>query len=332
MSGEDLFRKHFGSTGSETGDSLLGIGVGALTDPLTYAGGFLGRAAGKALGGAADAASMARGPGYKTVGQALVDSAAGKAGSGTAGGIEFLTSHPGWNKALSEIPEGSQFLAGGAEASVFRAPDGSVTRLQRVLPGEATRPIDPGVLPTTRAIDFPGGNTNLRVERSPFAPAMGQVESGKPWARASDFQDSNVWNTTKDLQEQLAGRGTDFLDSHPGNVGMYQGNPVVIDSGAMQSLKPGQRPYSADLSPKGDAIAAAAQRWTDAGAIPPQLSPLVNSRDPSVLMRYLLDSMGGQPALQRALAAGQSAPGYQQAFGQAGAFAGGGLVGAARGF
>jgi hypothetical protein len=303
VSGEDLLHHLFGSTGSETGDAIGGFALGAATDPLSYLGLGIGARAGSAAGKGLEAAAAARGPGYKTLAESLAATTPGDAKYK----LDYLSSHIGFGKALDEIPEGSKYIGHGAEAMAFQAPDGSVARVGRVSPTTPTRPIDPDILPTTRAVDFPSDHGMvMRVERGPFASAFNEDN-------AADQALSN-------LREKLASRGIDFSDDHLGNIGKVGGRPMVIDSGAVEALGAGERPMHTSTYPE---LGRGFQQWTAAGSPAPQFAPLVTPKAPDRTTKFLLDLIGGQPAMQRALSAGRAAPGYESAFTAGGATVGG---------
>ncbi len=302
VSGEDLFKKHFGPTGSETADSVLGFGVDMLTDPLTYAGGFLGRMGGKALGRGLEESAIARGPQYKTELEELMKSIPADA----MPTMDRFKGKAGLGRAMDEIPEGSQYLGHGADAVAFRAPDGSVTRLTNTWPDSPTRMIDPNVLPTTRAADIQSEADRIfRVERGPYA------------SKAPEGFDQD-----RLLNRPLASRGIDFVDDHPQNFGMHQGRPVVIDSGSLDVLKPGEMPYES-IHRKRPELEAGAREWASSMAHPaPQYAPTTTFKRPDRMTAYLLDLLGGTGAMQKALSAGQAAPGYERLLGTAGTIGG----------
>jgi hypothetical protein len=167
--------------------------------------------------------------------------------------------------------------------------------------GGETRPIDQAVLPATRTADIAGsgGYKNaLRVERTPYAQAFGESAS-TPIVNMPGVRDAY-----HGMQQDMATRGLDFFDRHAGNVGMYQGRPVVIDPGAVTTH---DAPF-----------ASMAARNQPIPAFAGQMAPSVAVQEPDRMTRYLLDLLGGQEEMRKALAIGQSAPQYQKRLGRQG--------------
>ncbi len=98
------------------------------------------------------------------------------------------------------------------------------------------------------------------------------------------------------LAKNLEGQGLSFADLKAENAGRAGGRDVVIDPGAVDAL-PG---YTGGYQ------------------------PVVQAGQPSALMARLLDLLGGQRAMRRALDAGLAAPRYETNFYRAGAVAGAG--------
>ena len=311
VTGSDLAERYFGLHKGTDENSLAGLGVDLLTDPLTYLGGAAGRAGGRALGRFADTAAVRHGPGYATTAAELADTIPHVYGLEK---FQALRANPAFNAALSEIPEGSKYLGSGAEAVAFRTPAGDVARMSQAKPGAFTRPIDPDVLPTSRTATaaYPGYEnmrSGVRVERTPYAqpvadamagstPSFGTMPTGLSPTQAEAY---------KGLQASLGSRGIDFFDRHAGNVGLHGGKPVVLDPGALDTVKdipvPAYRNTRVELQP-----AFTGQMAPDV----PVGMPL--DRTSQVLMRLL----NGRGRLRNALAAGQSTPGFESSLGNLG--------------
>lgn len=295
VSGTDLASRWTGLSPDSLEGKAAGFGVDLLTDPLTYLGGALGRMGGKALGRGLEEASMARGPGYVRGTDNLLASAIRAGGRDAGYAVEDLMKNPAWAKASSELPAGSEYLGHGAEATVFRTPSGDTARFSRSKMGGETRPIDPGVLPANRTVDYPSlGTEALRIERAPYAPALRDLQSPF-WRRDVEHGPTvGMGERANTLQGDLQSRGLDFFDTHSGNVGFHGGRPVVIDPGAVTTF---------------DSFTGS-------------MAPSVAAAQPDRTTRFLLDLLGGQPAMRRALDRGASAPGYQRTLGAAGTMAG----------
>lgn len=302
VTGKDLLRQYVGSTGSETGDAILGFGADIALDPTTYFGGAIGRLGGKALGRGLEAAAKARGPGYGTAAAGLADQAAAVVQRGSDVPLDRILDHirnagdlaPG---VLREVPEGSRLLGAGAEGVAYRTPAGDVVRFGMVPKEMPGRPLAEGVLAPTRTVDFPVAGSDLlyRSERLPFAEgaSTGLTPVGMP--RTATVSP----DVAKGLAADLGRVGIDFHDAHVGNVGVHRGRPVVIDPGAIDALDSFRGGFA----------------------------PITASADPGPLTRRLLDLLGGQPALRRSLDAGLAAPRYERNLGLAGLLAGSSLGG-----
>ena len=263
VSGADLLASAGLQTGNELADALLGFGAEAALDPTTYLGAGLGARLGAKAGRSLERAAVARGPGY-TGGAAHLAELAGNGAKDFADDIKMFA--PG---ALSEVPPASQFLGKGQQAVAFRTPTGDVVRLGFVGPGESGRPVADSVLQATRAADYglPGTGITVRAERVPFADMAGDR---KYWLGGSGVPGQTRIGA---VRKAAADEGLLFADAHAGNVGVYGGRPVVIDPGAVEPL-----------------AGAALTR-----------QPVTAAADPSPAAALLLDLLGGQPAMRRAL-------------------------------
>lgn len=284
VSGADLLRKAGLSTGDEFGDAILGFGVNAATDPLTYLGGFAGRGLGRVAGGALEKAAAYRGPGYATGVDDLYRMAGGNRDATSVLDVLGGVSPGGLSRAASEVPPGSTVLGAGSEGLAFRTPGDQAVRLGRVLTDTPGRPVSEHVLQAARTADYGPphlGNFNVRAEWSPVAEPI-------PTAR--------VGGQMADVYDALKAEGLKFYDNHAGNLMSHQGRPVVIDPGAVRPVS-----YSGPY----------------ADVLTPENPPLVD--------RLLLDLLGGQPAMRRALEAGRPAPAYRSGLGLLGGLGGASL-------
>lgn len=300
-SGEDLLQALGVHPGEGVGGQLAGFATEIATDPLTWT----GVGAGRLLGKSAEGAAAARGPRYGTTADDLramvAGSPEGKALSGSAGDLlptpvmgeggrsagritESILKSPEADRILAEIPEGSKLLGSGAEGMGLLTPQGDVLRIGRQFSDAPLpgRPVDPNVLQATRAADFAG-----------FGP-MGWRAERAPYA----LNVENPGFFTKDkmagLDADMRTRGLAFTDQHAGNVGTVGGRPVVIDPGAVTNL-PG---YAGGFQ------------------------PVARGAEPSAPMNALLDALGGDPMIRRAVEAGQMGPDLVRKLGGYGGFLG----------
>lgn len=286
VSGSDLLASAGLQTGNELADALLGFGAEATLDPTSYLGVGLGARLGATAGRSLERAAVARGPGY-TGGAAHLAAMSEGGAKGFADDLARLAP-----AALSEVPPASALIGKGTEGVAFRTPTGDVVRLGYVNPGEAGRPVADSVLQATRAVDYPvpaGSAVGVRAERVPFADMAGDR---KYWLGGSGVPGQTRIGA---VRKAAADEGLLFADAHAGNVGVYGGRPVVIDPGAVEPL-----------------AGAALTR-----------QPVTAAADPSPAAALLLDLLGGQPAMRRALDAGRAAPAYERSLAAAGGAAGG---------
>lgn len=302
-SGVDVLR----AAGLDPGDGVLGglAGFGAemALDPSTYVGGFAGRMLGKA----ADAAQIAKGPGFATtaddLNRMLGDyNAAGKGMNEITGNIagrrvDSILKSPDAARMLSEIPPQSSILGAGAEGIAFKTPDDDVLRIGRLLDGSAPgRPVSPDVLQATRGVDV-GDKIPFRIERTPFADPVG---GGRMFDGYRGM-----------LDDSLADQGLLFSDPHKGNVGLVGGRPLVIDPGAVSAVPP------AGLSD----VQRATRGYTLDG-FGGDFQSVARAADPGRGMDLLLRALGGQDAMRASLAAGGNSPGFANRLTAYGALAG----------
>lgn len=285
VSGSQLLRQAGLSTGDSLADSALGFGAELALDPTTYLGGAIGRIGGKALGRGMEAAARMRGPGYATTADDLLKMVS--EGGGRPPVSQWIADYAN-PKAFAEVPPGSRFIGAGREAAAFGTPAGDVVRLSMTAP-EGRRPVADSVLQATRSVQNPGAGYQWSAERLPMADSVGDLSY---WLKGSGQPGLTRMGAMK---KAAADEGLRFHDVHAGNLGIVDGAPKIIDPGAVFAT-PG--------------FTGSFQQVDQAGR-------------PSLLMRALLDAMGGQPAMQRALDVGLAAPGYERSLGRTGMVAGG---------
>lgn len=204
----------------------LGFLLEAALDPLTYAGGLIGRlggrAAGAMAGGSLEAKALARGPAFGGGLEKLAGAEASLAGNQQAGQarklIESIKGSPMAERIMQEVPPGSQYLPGGNNALAFQTPAGDVLRM-----GTEARASIPEMLQPTRSVR--AGDIN--IERLPFAARVG---------------DKAVWEGNfKPMSASIREQGLHPADLHQGNIGLHNYDPVIIDPGAVVA-KPGGLP------------------------------------------------------------------------------------------
>lgn len=264
----------------------------AASDPLSYAGLGLGSRAGAGLGNALERAAIARGPGYGTTAEELLSQIGRMDTSGlpvrvrTAAG-DFV--HPLYNE-LSKSPYAAQIAA--------EVPQGS-SILGAGAEGIAFGTPSGDVLRLGRANPMFQGRPNvdqlLQPTRSLITPNDGMRLLAERLPMAQGVGSEAAGAATPALQDALRGQALNFSDRTAANAGFVNGVPKVIDPGAITNLG-----YSGSFSP-----------MIQAGQAPGG----VTSR--------LLDLLGSDQALQRALAGGNQSLGY----GRMGGLLGGSLGG-----
>jgi hypothetical protein len=145
----------------------------------------------------------------------------------------------------------------------------------------------------TAAVATPDPSLSILAERLPLAENVGD---SRFW-RSRDPR--TMLSRTDEVDKALGAQGLAFTDRHLGNLGTVGGRPQVIDPGAL----------------------------TVTDAFRGGYNPVAQAGEPALLTRILLDSLGGQRAMQIALAEGRAAPRYQQPLGLAGLLAGSSLGG-----
>lgn len=218
MGGRDLLR-HYGVAGQDDnwGNFLGGMATDVLTDPLTYAGAFMGAGGAGSLFGnlgprlGANAAKLAG---------IVPESQLARGGASLAD--EVLRS-PVAKQVLHEIPQGSKFLGAGAESLNLATPEGDVLKLLRHNPKAAIGvPEVEGVIQPTRRVVHGG----FEVNRVPLAQNVG---------------DPAVYRQAKEMVPGLNNRGVDVFDLKPEDVGLVGGRPTILDMGSVDQLAP--RPF-----------------------------------------------------------------------------------------
>jgi hypothetical protein len=295
-------------TGTE--DFLPNLLVGALTDPLTYAGGFgghaFGKKAGQEFGTGLENAARLKFPGYGATAEDVmgafepgmverwrnspqVYTSGERVGHPTYAGLgvkhlDEILANP---EALREFVPGSKYGAHGAEAMMFKRPEAGATTFGRnelKIPGTFdpvtgtpyTRPDIPEVIQAARSV----GIGPHRIEQLPFM----------------DVPKFNNINMTRAeaLAEDLLGKNIGFWDVKPGNIGYAPGNkPYVLDPGAIWPTRVVDRPADVSLG---------AQPWkTD---IPIPRAPELPGEAPGKLKSWLLDMLGSDAKVRQEIEEG----------------------------
>ena len=244
---------------SESGlGQVAAMGLNALGDPLTYAGGIGLGGKGAQAGRHLENVALTRGPRYAGGAEKLMfgaDSVNPKALADalgqhmpdmawkdlSKGGERLAAMHadPNLSRLLGEIPHGSVPLGMGEEAMVFRTPQGGVVRMAGgpgaldVRTGLRNGTAAPGATINAPEIlqparDLPIGG--YRVQHNPM------VEM--PHGSYNPDNPSPLWQemeaATYPLDKSLSARGLNPQDVHQGNVGRTrQGNYVVTDPGSV---------------------------------------------------------------------------------------------------
>ena len=316
LSGAQFLKSLGLDTGNETADSILGFGAGFATDPLTFAGGALGRVLGKAIGRSADAAAIARGPGFATAADDVLGSVSGAMKSASpmeqrlakllgkptvaapeniaAERVNEFLASPYRDKLLAEIPPGSTHLGTGVEGVAWQTPAGDVVRIGRASGGTPGRPVSDGVLQNTRDVRF--GDTTGEHWMAERMPKADHVRDHRYWTSPGRTEVDRGGDLLATLDSQ--GLVVRKSEDHLGNFGTHRGSDVVIDPGAF------------DVT---DAFTGGFQ-------------PVVAGREAGPLMSKLLALAGADARLQRSLALGGNSPGLTRDFARAGTV-GGALLG-----
>lgn len=280
-SGQELLQSLGMDPGEGLGGTLAGIGTEIITDPLTFAGGFLGRAIGKG----ASAAAAARGPRYPTSGDDFL------AMLGKSDGADFFsgaTSADELARVASEVPPGSSFLGAGTEGVALQTPKGGVIRIGPELSDKPGRPLSDAVLQATRAVNVPFSDSADWINRVEHLPFADRVNDAKFWQKRDP---STMKTPIDDLRRSAAHTGLDFTDRHYGNVGVVGGKPKIIDPGAFRAVDGYYAGYA----------------------------PVLNASEPGLLMRALLNMGGADEATRAAIESGLSGPNLAGRFTRAGA-------------
>jgi hypothetical protein len=330
-------REEFQAPGVEeltgTDELLPNLLVGALTDPLTYAGAIggghrgaaAGRRLGQGLGRSLEEAALARGPRYAG-GAEKLDNILREAAEYGMPHHRFLDlqahlEHARANPAiLSEIPPGSTYVGHGREALVLRRPDGGVVTISRHNPSmneilEANRmPLgDPLVPPPTR-VDIPEmlpavrsrgieGPGAARIEHVPFADITSPERLPGETIEQYRARWADRGAQANAMRIELRNRGVNFWDAHGGNVGYdAAGNLRITDPGAVEGtaiLRGPEREFIRDA--EGNLVNVDLPR-----------APEVGRQQPGRIQSLLLRLLGSDESVQRELTQqllAQNAPG-----------------------
>lgn len=317
-SADDLVRS-LGGDPESAGGMAASFGLGALGDPLTYAGGAFGgkagHTAGRAVGRDLEQAAVARGPRYPGGSGKLETMRAPPLGLDatfpdrmTQGMVDHrllsLMSSPYAEQVLGEIPAGSKYLGAGVEASAFRTPEGHVIRLaggpgsyevSKMPPGrfqsqqEAIEKIRAGSgdLPAARLnipeVLQPARDVAVGPYRVEHLNTMEMLPRQAPRDMAMEF------NAAKgQIDGRLVGNGYIPEDTHVGNLGRTPGTNTyfVTDGGAV--LPRNEFPFNASGPP------------TPVDA--PRSNTIV-AQQPGWMKNKILDLLGADKSVQEEIAA-----------------------------
>lgn len=190
---------------------------------------------------------------------------------GRPGVFGWIKSVPEREAIYSRLPSGARVMSAGEEAAILSAPDGNVIRISRT--DRTTRPNIPEVLQPISSEQI--GNWTIetlpRVEPFNRIPHSGVDPAPIPEAELSA------------LQASIRGKGYDFWDVHPGNIGRTaDGRLVVIDGGAVEPMRAAtastSTPATATASPLARPPAPAPAPTSAASTGAPKVDPSI--RDP----------------------------------------------------
>jgi hypothetical protein len=295
-----------------TDDMMPNMLVGALTDPLTYAGGLGGAAKGAAAGEAAgqtfgrglEQAALARGPMYGGGAATLRDvgeQAMAKSLTDPNINMQNINKHianaMNFPDALNEIPKGGTFAGAGESTLAIRHPDtGHIITIRRpsyvesqVVGGHdvmggvnpalppPTRPDIPEMLQAARSRGFASPDIDvspLRVEHAPFLDANPRGNIG----------------AARELEAGLTRQGMNPWDLHSANVGMTaEGTPLVRDANAIAPTRGSFGGQGID------------RQWNPTEMLP--TAPEVSQAQPGRFQNMLLNLLGSDRSVQQELAA-----------------------------
>jgi hypothetical protein len=131
--------------------------------------------------------------------------------------LSAIEQSPDLANVMGHVPESVEFLGAGREAAAYKTPLGDVLRISR---GQVPQPPAlPGVLQPTMHTPY----NDFTVSRVPHADIMG-LET--PFTEAQQAQ--------RGIEETLRTAGYSPKDvGGLGNIGMHQGQPVLVDYGAI---------------------------------------------------------------------------------------------------
>lgn len=264
--------KAMGIDPDSTAGGLASFGIGALTDPLTYAGG---------IGGAAKGGEAAGMYGKRLEGLA---NWRGPQFPGGAEKITGLVAHPEWNnlatrgvplsgssmvgldqvaaehlakfannpELLKEIEPGAQFVGAGIQKIAVRNPSGGIVTMSypsdlAVQHGHAladqipkTRPDVPGAFQAYRSKPIQAEGVSgvpIRVEHSNELFVPGSVDPMLRGTAEHDHMLNYFKNAGDEVSSQLAHAGIDAHDLHAGNLGQnIHGDIGLLDADALKPM------------------------------------------------------------------------------------------------
>ncbi len=266
--GDERFKAPEVSDLTGTEDFLPNFLVGALTDPLTYAGGLGGATKGKQIGQTfgkgLEEAAIARGPMYGGGASKIEQALLGGHGMNTGSLPEISQYLRGNPEMWGEIAPGSEYLGHGVEGVALKRPDGGVTMIrgQGVAHDDAlARANVPEMLPAARSRKFdvpmqgeladlqPDLKAPLRIEHTQQAniPGVGFPKDENIFETIT--RKGNMLNEMDAMKSNLANQGIDFWDNHLGNVGFDRsGQMVITDAGALGPMPGHNLPLAPDAT------------------------------------------------------------------------------------
>jgi len=274
-----------------TDDFLTNALVGGALDPMTYAGGIGGAArgakAGREFGQGLEAAAAWRGPRYtggaETLSTAMANSGH-KAGENTLGDlVRMISENP---DTLSELAPGSTYLGHGQQTLAFRTPEGGVTSFMTPSWHEGnilTRPDIPEMLQASRSKLYTGAKDvalPIRVEHTPYLDRpISPRQPSESLLQYMNRAGSEVESVAEPWKRELAQRGIDFLDNHPGNYGIApSGQRFILDPESVQGFRGAELPRVPDMA----------------------------AAEPTRFQSALLDMLGADKSVRNEIAAGSS--------------------------
>ncbi len=270
--------------GMDPGDGLGGTAAGMGVEMALDPLTYLGAGIGARLGTRAGEAAATMGPRYGTTMDDMLRGVNGLPDFMQEGATRRLRTMAEANpNAFSEVDPAARILGAGAEGVAFQNPGGDVTRL--------------GLVATSDDVGRPVSEHVLQATRGIDYPGAKFNVRAERLPYADQVGNEAMWTqqAMDEFNRKIGSSGLALGDDHAGNLGLLRGRPVMIDPGAVDTLP------------------------NFAGAY----QPIMQSAEPSALMKMLIGLGGGDEATRSAIAAGRSGPSFTRGFA-----AGGGGLGA----